>query len=121
MAVLDILGQLNQLYALSTIALVGGSFLPELTGHNPLEPAAVSRPIIFGPYMSSFQLEADDLLKAGAAVESRPEHLSRHLKTWLTQPSAAKESGLKARSILAARPPAAPALARIILKLAGHA
>lgn len=115
--ILDSLGQLSALYALSTVALVGGSFRPGLMGHNPLEPAAVARPIIFGPWMASFQLEAKGLIKADGAVESSPEELESKLRAWLDEPPAAQKHGLAAKAFLAARPPAAPALAQAILDL----
>jgi 3-deoxy-D-manno-octulosonic-acid transferase len=46
---LDTLGELRFAYACSTIAFVGGS-LVNLGGHNPLEPAAFSLPVIMGQY-----------------------------------------------------------------------
>lgn len=64
--IIDIIGILNKLYSIADAAFIGGS-LVKRGGHNPLEPAAFSKPIIFGPDMSNFAEISDMLLKAGAA------------------------------------------------------
>ncbi len=115
--VLDTLGQLTALYALADAALVGGSLLPGLTGHNPLEPAATATPLMFGPAMSSFAREAEELLAAGGAVRTAPDTLADDLARWLDDPALARTAGRAARDCLAARPPAAPALARAISRV----
>lgn len=65
--VVDAMGELRQLYALADIAFVGGSLMP-FGGHNPLEPAGFSKPVLFGPYMNDFALISKLLLDSGAAV-----------------------------------------------------
>jgi len=44
---IDAMGELNNLYAISDIAIVGGAFAP-IGGHNPLEPAHFGCKIISG-------------------------------------------------------------------------
>src|SRR5690606_17073661 len=68
--IVDRLGVLRRLYALAEAAFVGGS-LVERGGHNPLEPAAFSKPILFGPNMSNFSQISGMLLESKAAVEVR--------------------------------------------------
>ncbi len=51
--VLDTVGELASLFQIATVVFLGGSLVPS-GGHNPLEPAAWSKPIIFGPYMENF-------------------------------------------------------------------
>lgn len=46
----DTLGQLATCYSLSQVALVGGSFLPTIGGHNVLEPCLYGAYSLFGPY-----------------------------------------------------------------------
>jgi 3-deoxy-D-manno-octulosonic-acid transferase len=46
---LDTLGELTQFYAASDVVFVGGSLVP-VGGHNLLEPAALSLPVLTGPY-----------------------------------------------------------------------
>ncbi|MDD2839191.1 MAG: glycosyltransferase N-terminal domain-containing protein, partial [Sulfuricurvum sp.] len=44
---IDAMGELNNVYAISDIAIVGGAFVP-IGGHNPLEPATFGCKIITG-------------------------------------------------------------------------
>lgn len=64
----DSYGELMNAYALATIVFVGGSLVPQ-EGHNILEPAALGKPVIFGPYMESFQEVAERLLSSGGAIQ----------------------------------------------------
>lgn len=63
--ILDTLGELVRTFAAADAAFVGGS-LADFGGHNPLEPAAVGVPVVFGQYME--QTGSRELLSAGAAV-----------------------------------------------------
>ncbi len=62
--VLDTMGELLEMFAASDVAFVGGS-LSDFGGHNPLEPAALGVPVLFGPYME--QTGAKELLSDRAA------------------------------------------------------
>lgn len=64
--VVDSLGVLIRLYDIADVVFVGGS-LNRCGGHNPLEPAAASKPILFGPDMSDFEAIARRLTRARAA------------------------------------------------------
>ncbi|MDP6506406.1 MAG: 3-deoxy-D-manno-octulosonic acid transferase, partial [Planctomycetota bacterium] len=64
----DTVGELRGLYALATVVFIGGTFVP-IGGHNLLEPAALAKPIVFGPQIYQQQADASYLLDAGAAVE----------------------------------------------------
>ncbi len=82
--ILDTVGELTRFYALATIAVVGGSFYPGVGGHNPIEPAALGAPVVFGPHMDNFRDPARLLLEADGAVQTDdparlPEVLARLL------------------------------------------
>lgn len=66
--VIDAMGELQRYYAAGDAAFVGGSLEP-VGGHNPLEPAALSKPVVFGPHMFNFADISRQLLEAGAAIE----------------------------------------------------
>jgi 3-deoxy-D-manno-octulosonic-acid transferase len=51
---LDSIGELASLYALATLAFVGGSLVPR-GGHNILEPAQFGKPIYVGPHTANFR------------------------------------------------------------------
>jgi len=50
----DSIGELSSLYALATIAFVGGSLVPQ-GGHNILEPALYGVPIVTGNHYENFR------------------------------------------------------------------
>jgi 3-deoxy-D-manno-octulosonic-acid transferase len=62
----DVVGQLGELYQLGAAAFVGGSLVP-VGGHNMLEPAAVGVPVLFGPHTENFAEPAAALEQAGGA------------------------------------------------------
>ncbi len=50
MVLLDAMGELNNIYAISDIAILGGAFREDVGGHNPLEPAYFKCKIITGKH-----------------------------------------------------------------------
>ena len=46
----DAMGELNNIYAVSDVAILGGAFREDVGGHNPLEPAHFGCKIITGRY-----------------------------------------------------------------------
>ncbi|XP_021810945.1 probable 3-deoxy-D-manno-octulosonic acid transferase, mitochondrial isoform X1 [Prunus avium] len=52
--VVDTLGELKHLYRLTPVAVIGGSFLPNLSGHNISEAAAAGCAVLTGPYVGHF-------------------------------------------------------------------
>ncbi|MGE0115551.1 MAG: lipid IV(A) 3-deoxy-D-manno-octulosonic acid transferase [Steroidobacteraceae bacterium] len=62
---LDSLGELTGFYAASDVVFVGGSLVP-VGGHNLLEPAALSLPVISGPHTFNAPDVADKLAERGA-------------------------------------------------------
>ncbi len=53
-------------YACGDVAYVGGS-MGDQGGHNPLEPAALGKPVLLGPNMENAKEIATQLLKCNAA------------------------------------------------------
>lgn len=47
---IDAMGELNNIYAISDIAILGGAFKEDVGGHNPLEPAHFGCKIITGSH-----------------------------------------------------------------------
>ncbi|NGO38699.1 3-deoxy-D-manno-octulosonic acid transferase [Limisphaera ngatamarikiensis] len=59
-------GELRHFYPHATVVFVGKSLTAE-GGQNPLEPAAVGRPVVFGPHMENFAEIAGKLVSGGGA------------------------------------------------------
>ncbi len=66
--ILDTIGELSTLYTIGDIIFIGGSLIPH-GGHNIFEPAALCKPVIFGPFMNNFKEGRDLLLNAGCGLQ----------------------------------------------------
>ena len=66
--ILDTLGELPQVYQIATAVFVGGSLVPDVGGHNILEPALHGKPILFGPHMENWIEIAETFVANGAAI-----------------------------------------------------
>ena len=75
----DQMGILSICYQLSHVAIVGGSFRPDVGGHNIFEPIQAQIPVIFGPYMQSQQELASLILNAQAGIQTTHENLPEAL------------------------------------------
>ncbi|MBI4386728.1 MAG: 3-deoxy-D-manno-octulosonic acid transferase [Elusimicrobia bacterium] len=93
----DETGRLAALYGVSDVAFVGGTLVP-VGGHNLLEPAAASKPVLFGPFTASVDLEAQTLLSSGGGFRVRTAFdLSQTLERLFADPHFRKDAGRKAR------------------------
>jgi 3-deoxy-D-manno-octulosonic-acid transferase len=89
------------LYAASDVVFVGGSLVP-IGGHNLLEAALVSRPVIFGPHMHNFREISQLILSAGAGCQVQShEELPALLTRYLQDPQLAQEQGAAGRQLIA--------------------
>jgi len=71
----DAMGALQKFYQIADIAIVGGSFVKGIGGHNILEPMAFGVPTFFGPYMEAQRDIAHAALSGGGAQQIRAEAL----------------------------------------------
>jgi 3-deoxy-D-manno-octulosonic-acid transferase len=94
--ILDTIGELANCYRFADIAFIGGSLQP-LGGHNPIEPAVMGAPVLFGPHMEDFAEISQDLLTAGGAQRvGGEESLFQAAGTWLADARLRKKAGLAA-------------------------
>ncbi|HCJ83892.1 MAG: hypothetical protein A2Y28_04560 [Chlamydiae bacterium GWC2_50_10] len=76
---MDEMGLLRTCYQLSELALVGGSFIRGIGGHNVFEPIQCGIPVLFGPHMEAQRDFTHLLLQAQAARQLSLEELPRAL------------------------------------------
>nr|XP_010909884.1 probable 3-deoxy-D-manno-octulosonic acid transferase, mitochondrial isoform X3 [Elaeis guineensis] len=57
-------GELRMLYRVTPIAVIGGSFLPGLAGHNLSEAAAAGCAVLTGPYIGHFSNMLAEMLQS---------------------------------------------------------
>jgi len=96
----DTLGELETLFGVADVVFLGGSLVP-VGGHNVLEPAAASRPILVGPHLDSCQAEAEALQAAGGlAVVADQSALGKRLAELLSDESERRAMGAAGRRCL---------------------
>lgn len=100
--VADTMGELGLLYGVAPVALVAGSLLPTLKGHNPIEPAKIGSAILTGPYVESFQDVFDALFAAGGARRVNEAALATAVASLWTH-ATAREAQVNAARAFAAQ------------------
>ncbi len=91
--IVDAMGELLRYYAACDVAFVGGSLEP-IGGHNALEPAALAKPVLFGPHTFNFKDITDQLLNTGAAIRvNNARDLEETTARLFKQPDARDQMG----------------------------
>jgi 3-deoxy-D-manno-octulosonic-acid transferase len=97
---LDSIGELATLFQYATVVYMGGSLVPS-GGHNVLEPARHSKPVVFGPHMENFRDIARLFLEAKAAIQfQHASELAPAVSSLLSNPQQASELGRNALTIV---------------------
>ena len=77
----DSLGEMGLLFRLADVAIMGGSFVPGIGGHNPLEPALLGPAIVVGPHTFNASEVYEDLIaRVGAILAQDERALARHIR-----------------------------------------
>lgn len=96
---LDTIGELSRVFSRASVAFIGGSLIPH-GGHNIMEPAYWSKPIIFGPHMDNFPIAAE-FLKSSAALEVKDsEEIAKTVIALINDNTKAASMGRNARAIV---------------------
>jgi len=97
--VVDTIGDLAMLYNCGDIAVIGGGFRP-YGGHNPMEAAMKSLPVIMGRNMFNFEDTSDKFVREGGAfmADNTPEAVAEKLKILADDPALRKQMGEKNRA-----------------------
>jgi 3-deoxy-D-manno-octulosonic-acid transferase len=96
----DTMGELLLMYSVADVAFVGGSLLPR-GGHNLLEPGALGKPVLMGPYLFNFT-EISELFIAAKALTTLTDKASLTevlIHLW-QDPKAREQMGLRARQVV---------------------
>jgi len=97
--VIDSMGELLRFFAACDVAFVGGS-LVSIGGHNVLEPAALAKPVLVGPYTFNFEEITQALLDecGGQRVDTAGE-LGEQVLSLLRDHDRRESMGLAARHV----------------------
>jgi 3-deoxy-D-manno-octulosonic-acid transferase len=93
---LDSVGELASVYALASVAFVGGSLLPGVGGHNILEPAQYGVPVLVGPNTANFREIVSIFERGGGLKTVTAENLTREWLQLLDAPEERRRLGQQA-------------------------
>jgi 3-deoxy-D-manno-octulosonic-acid transferase len=95
------MGVMMRYFAACNLAFVAGSLVP-VGGHNVLEPAALSKPVVVGPYTFNFEEITRTMIDAGAARRvASAEELGVTVLELLRDPAERARMGAAARMVCA--------------------
>ena len=98
--VADTLGELGLFYRLADAAVLGGSLVEGLAGHNPLEPARLGSAVIAGPHHEAFAEVYGELLHNTAVMIARDDgELADGIRALLADARLAKALGQRAKAV----------------------
>ncbi len=96
----DTMGEMMILYSACDVAFVAGSFVP-VGGHNVIEPAALHKPVVTGPYLFNFTEITDFMLKAEGMVKvNNADELAQSILKFFEMPEYAAKTGENAYQIV---------------------
>ncbi len=97
----DTLGEVLDLYAVSDLVFVGGSLVP-IGGHNLLEACLLGKPVLFGPHVQNFRVISEKLIRAGAGVKvMNQRELIKQSAVMLDDPIRRRAMGQAGSSLIA--------------------
>uniref|UniRef100_B0T113 3-deoxy-D-manno-octulosonic acid transferase n=1 Tax=Caulobacter sp. (strain K31) TaxID=366602 RepID=B0T113_CAUSK len=101
--VADTLGELGLWYRLADLALVAGSLVAGIGGHNPLEPARLACPIVSGPHIENWLTAYADLRAEDAVAFADASVLGARLADLLAGPEIMRLQAARAQAFVARR------------------
>jgi 3-deoxy-D-manno-octulosonic-acid transferase len=117
----DTMGEVPLFYAASNVAYVGGTLVP-VGGHNLLEPAALSRPVVTGPHLFNTRDIADKFEKLGASViVNNAGQLGTAVADLFADPETAADIGRRGRDLVSQNKGALKRLLHLLKPLIGNA
>lgn len=100
---LDTIGELMAFYRIAAVAIVCGSFVDGIGGHNLLEPAFFSRPVIYGTHLTTYLNMAEMLENAGGGKRVKDvAELASALKVLLSDEAIKEKMGRAAKDVVEA-------------------
>ncbi|EKO3779818.1 lipid IV(A) 3-deoxy-D-manno-octulosonic acid transferase [Vibrio metschnikovii] len=98
----DTMGEMLTLIGSADICFMAGSLLGnKVGGHNPLEPAALAKPILNGPSYYNFSEVTEALLAANALhLCASPQEIAHTLIELFSHPDVAREKGQQAEQVV---------------------
>ena len=100
--ILDTIGKLVSFYAIADIVFMGGTLIKK-GGHNIIEPAALGKPILYGPNMSNFRDISGLFIENNCAIMAHDQkELKDRISFLLDNPQSAASLGKRAQALVIA-------------------
>jgi len=96
---IDRMGELAKAYSISNLAVIGGSFY-NFGGHNPLEAAYFSKPILMGKFHQSCRKTVEILLRYNAIEIVDKDDLNQKVLYLCKHPEIRKKMGNAAKMVM---------------------
>lgn len=93
--VVDTMGELKKIYTIADLVFIGGS-LQKFGGQNILEPASLSKPVIFGPHMDDFKEISMLLLEEKGGYQVDANNIEDIIKKFVSDKNFRQLTGNKA-------------------------
>ncbi|MGD0137335.1 MAG: 3-deoxy-D-manno-octulosonic acid transferase [Tepidisphaeraceae bacterium] len=115
----DTIGELRKFYALASVVFVGRTLVDlgyRQHGSDMIEPAALAKPVVVGPFTANFAEAMNCFRQADAMmVVQTPQELERAIEILLSDPGRATTIGRRAREVVKAQQGATQRHADLIL------
>lgn len=116
----DTMGELRKFYSLADVVFVGRTLVdlgPRQHGSDMIEPAALAKPVIVGPYTGNFDYAMRKLKSADAVIEVRDgPTLAQSVRVLLSTPNEAQAMGKRGQEIVKAEQGATARHVQVILE-----
>lgn len=100
--VADTLGELGLWFRLARLAVMGGSLVEGIGGHNPLEPARLGCPVASGPHIDNWRgVYADLQAEQAVRMVEGPATLAAVMAEALADPAALRDEAGRAQAFAA--------------------
>ncbi len=115
----DTMGELRKFYSLATVVLAGRSLVdlgPRQHGSDMIEPAALGKPVVVGPFTHNFAEPMNCFLAADAMRVIEANGLTSAIESLLSDPQSATAMGGRAKEVVRQKQGATARHVEIILK-----
>jgi 3-deoxy-D-manno-octulosonic-acid transferase len=115
---LDTIGELRKAYALADVAVIGRSF-GKLYGSDPMEAAALGKPVVIGPNTANFRTTVQAMERDGAIIVTSARDVGQVLERLIDHPDERQAMGERARACVLSHKGATERHARLLLEVMG--
>jgi 3-deoxy-D-manno-octulosonic-acid transferase len=115
------MGELNKFYSMADVVFVGRTLVdlgPRQHGSDMMEPAALAKPILVGPYTGNFASVMDKLRASDAILEvTTAEALTQSIAVLHSTPTEAAAMGTRAHKVILENQGSTSKHANVVLNL----